>query len=507
MTSQLLFPTKKRDGGTSLDPATHELLGPLIEEFVTTPSLERAEWTFERIARGLPCVGWHMEPIDRLGAGLHEIMEARRRRTKNEPFGLEMKGLRWLELGYGDTRTDVEGWIAEQRASLDAAPARSAMAMPFSWADPATLPRRAWLYGRHLIRGEVSATLAPGGVGKTSLAVVEALAMATGWPLLGQEPTDQLRVWLWNGEEPVDELRRRIGAAMKHFDIPPDALGDRLFVTSGLDRPLVLAEDTRDGTQANVPLMHELTSELRRERIDVMLVDPFVSTHNVGENDNTAIQKAASAWKEVAVGANVAIGLAHHVRKLGGRDATTEDSRGADSLISKVRDGRVLNVMSEAEAARLGVLANDRFGYVWTGPGGKSNMSARTGKRAWFRLVGVDLGNGHQGGPGDAVAVVESWTPPHAGDDIEPEHLVKLGAVMSDRPWRAAAQATDRDDWIGAAVAEAFDLGRAEGWKGRAKALVVELERRGVICARSALGPKRRPMPVYVFKGAPEEAE
>lgn len=475
-------------------------LDPFIQEFATTTCFKRAEATLEEIARAIGNARFP-DPVERCVPQLKAVIALRRATTKGEPFGLDAKAVKWAALGSNHDPHEWRGLVEDQKRRLENAAPNKILTTPFSWADPATLPRRSWLYGRHLIRGEVSATLAPGGVGKTSLAIVEALAMVTGFPLLGQEPADELRVLLWNGEEPADEMRRRVSAAMKHFGILPDMVGDRLFISTGYDMPLVLAEEGRDGTQVNLPLIHELTGELRRQRIDAMLVDPFISTHNVSENNNNAIQAAATAWKEVAVGANVAIGLQHHTRKLGGKEATTEDSRGADALISKVRDGRVLNVMSEADAARLGVLGRDRFGYFSTGPGGKSNMSARTGEKAWFRLVSVDLGNGPAGGSGDAVAVVEQWRPPHVGDDIEPERLVKLGAVMGERAWRAANNVTDSPDWIGAAVADAFDLGRAEGWKIKAKALIGELERRAVIAAGTVTDANRKRRPIFSFVG------
>ena len=50
----------------------------------------------------------------------------------------------------------------------------------FVWRDPTTFPRRRWLYGHHLIRKFISSTVSPGGVGKTSLILVEAIAMCTG---------------------------------------------------------------------------------------------------------------------------------------------------------------------------------------------------------------------------------------------------------------------------------------------------------------------------------------
>ncbi|WP_254443799.1 AAA family ATPase [Ruegeria sp. HKCCA4008] len=50
----------------------------------------------------------------------------------------------------------------------------------FVWRDPSAIPPRPWLYGQHLIRKQVSVTVAPGGVGKSSLTICEGLAMASG---------------------------------------------------------------------------------------------------------------------------------------------------------------------------------------------------------------------------------------------------------------------------------------------------------------------------------------
>src|SRR4051794_40314849 len=58
-------------------------------------------------------------------------------------------------------------------------------AAPFHWCDPVSIPLRKWIYGRHYIRRFVSTTVAPGGVGKSSLGIVEALAIVSGRDLLG----------------------------------------------------------------------------------------------------------------------------------------------------------------------------------------------------------------------------------------------------------------------------------------------------------------------------------
>ena len=117
-------------------------------------------------------------------------------------------------------------------------------ATPYVWIDPANIPQRDWLYGRLLIRKFVTATVAPGGLGKSSLITVEALSQVSGKDLLGVTPKEQLRVWLWNLEDPQEETQRKIQAAAKHYGLKPEDIGNRLFVDSGRDRPLVIATMT-----------------------------------------------------------------------------------------------------------------------------------------------------------------------------------------------------------------------------------------------------------------------
>jgi hypothetical protein len=83
------------------------------------------------------------------------------------------------------------------------------VATPFVPRDPAGIPPRAWLYGRHLIRRNVSVTVAPGGVGKSSLTIIQALELVTGRQFLGDWNAGPLRVWLFNLEDERSELVQR----------------------------------------------------------------------------------------------------------------------------------------------------------------------------------------------------------------------------------------------------------------------------------------------------------
>ena len=90
-----------------------------------------------------------------------------------------------------------------------------------------------------LVRQFLSMTIAPGGVGKSSLIATETLAMVTGRALLGVKPDRPLKVWLWNLEDPQIETARKIQAACLHSGIKREEIEGRLFANSGRDQPLV----------------------------------------------------------------------------------------------------------------------------------------------------------------------------------------------------------------------------------------------------------------------------
>lgn len=94
-------------------------------------------------------------------------------------------------------------------------------------------PPRRWIYGRTAITGFISLLVAPGGMGKSALAMVEAVAMASGLELLaGEKPVRPLRVWMHNAEDDKDEMQRRLSATLKNFHLTTSDLNGNLFMTS-----------------------------------------------------------------------------------------------------------------------------------------------------------------------------------------------------------------------------------------------------------------------------------
>lgn len=330
---------------------------------------------------------------------------------------------------------------------------------PFILPDPATIPIRRWLYGDRLVRGYVSATIATGGVGKSTLTISEALAMTTGRPLLGHRPTAPLRVALWNLEDPREESARRVSAAAKHFGVSAEEIGGRLSLKSGRDDPLVMASMGRHGPELNMAIYNGLVEGLRRSAIDVLVIDPFVSSHRVSENDNGAIDVVVKAWSSVADACGCAVELVHHSRKTGGVEATVEDARGGSAIIGAVRSARVLNVMDAETAEKAGVGKEFRRRY-FSSDNGKQNLAPPAEKRTWFHLDSVQLGNGAGPEDGDLVGVVTPWTFPDPLDGVTGADFEAVRAKVAAGDWRDDIRSKQ---WVGNAVANALGLDIAHG--------------------------------------------
>jgi hypothetical protein len=326
-------------------------------------------------------------------------------------------------------------------------------ATAYSWRAPESIARREWLYGNLLIRKFLSATVAPGGVGKSALVTAETLAQVSAKPLLGVPVPRALRVWLWNLEDPQEETARRIQAAALHYRLTPEDIGDRLFVDSGRDQRLVMATSTRNGAVIVRPVIDGLIAEIVAREIDVIVIDPFVSCHEASENDNGAMDMIAKEWARVADAGNCAVHLIHHTRKLGGNETevTTESSRGAKALTDACRSVRAINRMSEKEAQESGT-DNPRLHFRAFND--KANLAPPADSSDWFRLASVDLGNGPDG-HGDSVGVVTTWDWPAPFSDVTTADLFRVQKAIATGQWRQSAIAKD---WAGIAVGATLGL-------------------------------------------------
>jgi len=194
------------------------------------------------------------------------------------------------------------------------------------------------------------------------------------------------------------------------------------------------------------PVVDQVIKTIIEEKIGLFIVDPFVASHRVTENDTAGMEAVSATWAEIADVTGCAIELVHHTRKTGGADVTAEDARGSGTVLAKARSVRVLNVMSSDEAEKAGVENRKFYVRVETD---KVSMTAPSDSYDWYRTIGVELGNG------DNVGVVTTWQWPNAFEGVTAADLNKVQDKIAAGQWAKNVQAAD---WAGIAVAEALDM-------------------------------------------------
>jgi hypothetical protein len=196
------------------------------------------------------------------------------------------KGVAWTADEYEREVLDQYERLKPRAATNGEGSASAIVARPFAWPDPATIPPRQFLFGRHYVRKAIGATIGGGGRAKTTLGHLEAVSMACGRNLLTRECITPLRVWNINGEEDQDELDRRIAALCQLYEITEAECGDRLLVQSVRESPIRFATMVNSTPTLNRAVLDQFEAEIRARQIDVFMVDPLISFHSVPENDN-----------------------------------------------------------------------------------------------------------------------------------------------------------------------------------------------------------------------------
>ena len=154
----------------------------------------------------------------------------------------------------------------------------------------------------------------------------------------------------------------------------------------------------------------------------MLILDPLVKAHTGEENSNGHLDFVAGILVNIAAECDCAVDVLHHVGKGGPDPGNADRGRGASAFKDAARLVYTLTTMMPEEAKVFGITDGDRRLLVRM-DSAKINIAPPASSAKWFRLVGVNLGNGTHAYPnGDEVQTVEPWTPPDLWEGLS-NHL------------------------------------------------------------------------------------
>ena len=263
--------------------------------------------------------------------------------------------------------------------------------------DPARIPQRQWIVAGAILKGYVSIIIGPGGVGKSVYTLVLAILVAGRGTRSETDLTGPVkryaRTLVINNEDNGDELERRIAAVMSLYDIQSSELNGQFFYESGYGAKRLICEETTEGEVIRAPFVNKLLGYIQAHDIEMIVVDPFVSTHRSNENDNSKIDDVVQVYKNIAAVTGCAIILVHHTRKTSGDEIPTiESSRGGKALSDGCRAGGIVYQIPQSDKRLFGLSDDEARGVIRIDDG--KNNYAMQGAGVYFKLESVKIPNG-----------------------------------------------------------------------------------------------------------------
>jgi RecA-family ATPase len=256
------------------------------------------------------------------------------------------------------------------------------------------IPKREWVLGYRLIKRYVSLLIAPGGVGKSTISILDALSIASGKNLTGDEPKISGPVWIHNAEDPSDEMEMRLLGAAKYHGIDFNSIHP-IYITSGRDLPITLM-GTQGGVSAvNTEAVDQIIKTIIEKKIVLLSLDPLVRLHECNENDNQAMDCFSKIVTRIADRAKCSVCLVHHSRKLNASSGagSQDTARGASAVVSAARIAHTISTMDEKEAKQYGISLERRKWFVRLDDA-KLNLAPPANEIRWMQRRSVVLDNG-----------------------------------------------------------------------------------------------------------------
>jgi hypothetical protein len=321
--------------------------------------------------------------------------------------------------------------------------------------DPAKIRPRGWLLGTWLCRQFVSSLYADGGVGKTTIRLACALALATGRKdILELHVFERCRVLFVSFEDGDEELTRRMLRAMRHHGVDNGELAGWLYVKTITRSAMKLATVNKKGELVYGPLWGLLRTAIRTLHIDAVFLDPLIKIHGMNENDNNQMDMVMNALVDLAIDFDIAVDAPHHITKGSAAPGNADAGRGAGAVKNGGRLIYTATRMLEDDARLYGIDPDECGRYIRIDQG-KVNLVPSSREPKWLKLVTAPLGNvdvdPHRP-EGDQVQAVEPWAPPAVVGQLTSWTITKIldkiaNGYAPGRRYSGEPQARERGAW------------------------------------------------------------
>lgn len=235
-----------------------------------------------------------------------------------------------------------------------------------------------------LMSGTVGALIAPGGAGKSFLALSIATSLTTKNIIgLDVEPADN-HVCYITAEDPMTILEHRALALVRNLNLQERERIKRLVTLQSIHGHIPTLIDSN-----GVPDWRWIEG-LKRAATgkSLLIIDTLRKFHQGEENDSGHMTILTQVLDHIASETGCAVLFLHHANKLttlAGQGSSQAASRGSSALVDNIRYQLNLTGMTEAEAEQLGVEESCRSGFLKM-VSSKANY-APEGKDHWLRRL------------------------------------------------------------------------------------------------------------------------